>query len=82
MRGDHLLDPLKIAKLASAFQLFIFALECLAVIVMRESGLKSYDPGYRTPLYPYLPLFGILAPFEQALVLLGVAFPKATVGSS
>lgn len=58
-----LLDPLKIAKLASAFQLFIFALQCLAVIVMRESGLQSYDPGFRAPLYPWLPLFGLLAPF-------------------
>lgn len=58
-----LLDPLKIAKLASAFQLFIFALQCLAVIVMRESGLKSYDPGFRAPLYPWLQLFGLLAPF-------------------
>jgi amino acid transporter/mannitol/fructose-specific phosphotransferase system IIA component (Ntr-type) len=57
------LDPLGIAKLASSFQLFIFALECLAVIVMRESGLSSYDPGFRTPLYPWLPLFGIFAPF-------------------
>ena len=29
-------DPLRIAKLASAFQLFMFALVCLAVVVMRE----------------------------------------------
>lgn len=57
------LNPLKIAKLASAFQLLIFALQCLAVIVMRESGLKSYDPGFRAPFYPWLPLFGLLAPF-------------------
>lgn len=57
------LDPLKIAKLASAFQLMIFALQCLAVMVMRESGLKSYDPSFRAPLYPWLPLFGLLAPF-------------------
>ena len=57
------LDALKIAKLASAFQLFIFALQCLAVIVMRESGLKSYDPGFKSPWYPWLHLFGLLAPF-------------------
>ncbi|QDV05286.1 putative amino acid permease YhdG [Planctomycetes bacterium Poly30] len=57
------LDPLKIAKLASAFQLLIFALQCLAVMVMRESGLKSYDPSFRAPFYPWLPLFGLLAPF-------------------
>jgi mannitol/fructose-specific phosphotransferase system IIA component (Ntr-type) len=57
------LDPLKIAKLASAFQLMMFALLCLAVIIMRESGLDSYDPGYKAPLYPWLPLFGLMAPF-------------------
>ena len=56
-------DALKIAKLASAFQLIMFALLCLAVIVMRESGLDSYDPGYRVPWYPWLPLFGATSPF-------------------
>lgn len=55
------LDPTKIAKLASAFQLLMFALVCLAVIVMRESGLASYDSGYRSPLYPWMQLFGIVS---------------------
>ena len=55
------LDPTKIAKLASAFQLLMFALVCLAVIVMRESGLASYDSGYHSPLYPWMQLFGMLA---------------------
>ncbi len=54
-----LFDPTGIAKLASAFQLFMFALVCLAVIIMRESKLDSYDPGYKSPLYPWLHLFGI-----------------------
>jgi basic amino acid/polyamine antiporter, APA family len=58
-----LLDPARIAKLASAFQLLMFALVCLAVIVMRESRIASYDPGYRSPLYPWMQLFGIVAPF-------------------
>ena len=57
-----LLDPGPIAKLASAFQLLIFALLCLAVIVMRQSGLESYDPGFRSPLYPWMQLVGIAAP--------------------
>lgn len=56
-------DPTRIAKLASAFQLVMFALACLAVIVMRESGIASYDPGYRSPLYPAAHILGILAPF-------------------
>nr|MBC8522429.1 amino acid permease [PVC group bacterium] len=55
------LDPLKIAKLASAFQLLMFALLCLAVIVMRETKLDSYDPGYRSPFYPWLQIFGAIA---------------------
>jgi len=56
------LDPLRIAKLASAFQLLMFALVCLAVIVMRESRIESYDPGYRSPFYPWMQLVGIVAP--------------------
>ncbi len=53
------LDPGQIAKLASTFQLLVFAGFSLAVIVMRESHIESYDPGYRAPGYPWLPLFGI-----------------------
>jgi mannitol/fructose-specific phosphotransferase system IIA component (Ntr-type) len=55
------LDPLKIAKLASAFQLLMFALLCISVIVMREAELPSYDPGYRTPFYPWLQIIGAIA---------------------
>jgi amino acid transporter/mannitol/fructose-specific phosphotransferase system IIA component (Ntr-type) len=57
------LNPLKIAKLASAFQLIMFALVCLAVVVMRESQIEEYDPGFRSPLYPWMQLVGIAAPF-------------------
>lgn len=56
-------DPTGIAKLASAFKLVMFALGCLAVIVMRESRIESYDPGYRSPFYPMMQIVGILAPF-------------------
>ena len=56
-------EPTGIAKLASAFQLLMFGLLCLAVIVMRQSGLESYDPGFRSPLYPWMQIVGILAPF-------------------
>jgi amino acid transporter/mannitol/fructose-specific phosphotransferase system IIA component (Ntr-type) len=56
-------DPTKIAKLASGFQLLLFALSCLAVIIMRESKIDAYDPGFRSPLYPWMQIFGIIAPF-------------------
>lgn len=57
------LDPLRIAKLASAFQLFMFALVCFAVIVMRESKIESYDPGYKSPFYPWMQIIGIFTAF-------------------
>jgi len=55
------LDPTGIAKLASAFQLLMFSLVCLAVIIMRESKIDSYDPGYKSPFYPWLHIFGIIS---------------------
>jgi amino acid transporter/mannitol/fructose-specific phosphotransferase system IIA component (Ntr-type) len=57
------LDVATLAKLASAIQLLLFAMICLAVIVMRESQLEFYQPGFRTPLYPWLPLIGVTVPF-------------------
>jgi len=49
-----------VAKLASAFNLLVFGMVNLAVIVMRASRIESYDPGFRVPLYPWLPLLGIV----------------------
>lgn len=54
-----LLDVRAIAGLASAFMLLIFGLMNLAVIVMRESGIDAYDPGFRSPAYPWTQLAGI-----------------------
>ena len=56
------LDIARIAKLASAFQLLMFALICLAVVVMRESQIEAYDPGYRSPFYPWMQIFGVFSP--------------------
>ncbi len=77
-------NPARIAKLASAFQLLMFALSSLAVIVMRESRIQSYDPGYKSPFYPWMQIIGILAPlvlifemgwvpilFSSGLILIG-----------
>ena len=50
----------RIAKLASTFQLLVFAFVNISVIVMRESGIKSYDPGFKSPFYPYVQIIGIL----------------------
>ncbi len=77
-------DPTRIAKLASAFQLLLFALCNLAVIVMRESGISSYDPGYRSPFYPWMQFFGILAPawliIEMGMLPLLFTLGLVTIG--
>lgn len=48
-----------IAKIASAFQLFIFMLINFSVIVFRKSNIESYDPGFKSPLYPWMQIAGI-----------------------
>lgn len=55
-------DVMSVAKLASAFQLLIFAMLNLAVIVLRESRIEGYDPGYRSPFYPWIQGAGTLIP--------------------
>lgn len=49
-----------IAKLASTFQLLIFMLINFSVIVFRNSKIEAYDPGYSSPLYPYMQIAGII----------------------
>ncbi len=64
------IDPEGVAKLASAFQLLMFALLNIAVVVMRESHIESYDPGYRSFGYPWVHLAGILV-YLGLIVMLG-----------
>ena len=55
------LDIEGIAKLGSAFNLLIFGFLNVAVIVMRESKIETYDPGFRTPFYPWTQIIGIIS---------------------
>ncbi|MEX0661847.1 MAG: amino acid permease [Balneolaceae bacterium] len=47
-----------VAKLASAFQLLLFGILNIAVIVMRESKIEGYDPGFKSPWYPWMQIAG------------------------
>ena len=58
-----LLDVESVAKLASAFQLMLFGLISLCVIVMRESRIETYQPGFKAPFYPWLQLAGVMISF-------------------
>ncbi len=57
------LDVQSVVKLASAFQLLIFAMVNLSVVVMRESRIPSYIPGFESPLYPWMQIAGAVVPF-------------------
>lgn len=52
-----------IARMASTFQLIIFILINFAVIVMRNSQIETYDPGYHSPFYPWMQIFGMVSSF-------------------
>ena len=55
------LDVEKIVKLASAFKVSMFIAVNICVIVLRETAVQWYKPNYKSPLYPYMQLFGILS---------------------
>lgn len=58
-----------IVKLASTFQLLIFILINFSVIVFRNSKIESYDPGYLSPLYPFMQITGIVISFILIIYL-------------
>ena len=52
------LDLEMLVKTASTLKILLFATINFAVIIMRESGLKNYQPKFRTPWYPWLQVAG------------------------
>lgn len=65
------LDVEKIAKLASAFMVMMFIIVNAAVIVLRETSAQWYNPPFKSPLYPFVQLFGIISGIIL-LILLGL----------
>ena len=75
------LDVITMAALAASGALLVFSLTHLALIVMRQSRLDRYDPTFRVPWYPWVPLVGLLT---AAVLLCGPGrdtawFPVAVV---
>ncbi|MEL0011444.1 MAG: APC family permease, partial [Bacteroidota bacterium] len=71
-----LFDVEAVAKLASAFQLLLFFLLNLAVVVMRESKIEAYKPGFNSPFYPWVQILGMIISFwlvaEMGLLAVGL----------
>jgi len=73
------LDVVKIAKLASAFKVLMFIFNELSVIVLRETNAQWYKPTFKSPLYPYVQIFGILSGIVL-LAFLGIMPVVSVIG--
>ena len=51
-----------LVEVASALMILLFILVNLSVIVMRESKVSNYRPKFKSPLYPWIQIFGVLGP--------------------
>ena len=73
------LDLETIVKVASTVVMLSYVLTNLAVVILRESGVMNYQPSFRTPLYPALPL-GCMMLFALLVVKQGDASLGVTGG--
>ena len=55
------LDIEALVKTASTLKIILFILTNVSVIIMRESRIQSYRPRFKSPLYPYIHIFAIVA---------------------
>ena len=62
----------EIAKLASALIILGFMAECCTVIVLRESSVQWYQPPFRSPMYPWMQLLGMLVSIGL-LIAMGIS---------
>lgn len=49
-----------LVKVASTMQIVLFIFVFLACIIMRESKILNYKPTFRSPLYPWLQIAGLI----------------------
>ncbi|MFH1775975.1 MAG: amino acid permease [Candidatus Omnitrophota bacterium] len=49
-----------LVKIASTVLISTFLFSCLAVIIMRESEVQNYQPRFKSPLYPWIQIVGIV----------------------
>jgi len=72
-----LLNLEELVKLASTLMILLFIFVNLSVIVMRESKMASYRPSFKSPLYPWVQVAGIVSCFflivEMGVVPLFIA---------
>jgi len=63
-----------LAKVASTVLILSYVLANVSVIILRESGLQNYRPIFRSPLYPWVQIAGIVGLTFVILEMGEVAF--------
>jgi amino acid transporter len=75
-----------LAEVASFLHLVLYGLICVALVVLRRDEPDWYEPDFRTPGYPVVPVLGALASFaligfmQPASQIIGLAIMLATAG--
>jgi len=72
------LDLENLIKTASPLKLLMFTLANWSVIFMREGKIKHYQPKFRSPLYPWIQILGIIG--ECFLISMMGGTPLLIVG--
>jgi len=68
-----------LVKTASTLMIILFILVNASVIIMRESRIQSYRPKFKSPLYPYIHIFAIIA-YGSLIVDMGLVPLSITAG--
>jgi amino acid transporter len=75
-----------LAEVASFLHLIMYGLMCVALIALRRDEPDWYDPAFRVPGYPVVPILGSLSSFALILLmnrlsqLIGLAIMLGTAG--
>lgn len=73
-----------LVKVASAVLILTYLFSCLSVIILREGRIQNYRPQFRSPLYPYVQIIGVvgclLLLFEMGLKIMLVSSVFVVVG--
>jgi amino acid transporter len=52
-----------LAEVASFLHLILYGLICVALLLLRRDEPEWYDPAFRTPGYPIVPILGAISSF-------------------
>ncbi len=58
-----------LAEVASFLHLIMYGLICVALIALRRDEPEWYDPAFRVPLYPVVPILGAISSFGLILFM-------------